>query len=61
MQAGDDKLVSAGAAAAFADRVPNATYEEIRGAYHELLFEPDGQRHADRLLAWFDEHLTPQQ
>lgn len=57
MQAGDDRLVSAGASAAFADRVPGAVYEEISGAFHELLFEPDGQRHADRLLAWFDEHL----
>lgn len=58
MQAGDDRLVSARASAAFADRVPDAVYEEIAGAYHELLFEPDGQRHADRLLAWFDDHLA---
>lgn len=58
MQAGDDRLVSARASAAFADRVPGAVYEEVAGAFHELLFEPDGQRHADRLLAWFDEHLA---
>ena len=56
MQAGADKLVSPAAARRWADAAPATLvrYEEVAGAYHELLFEPDGQRHADRLLRWFE-------
>lgn len=57
MQAGDDKLVSAAASRRWAAGAPPdlVRYEEVEGAYHELLFEPDGQRHAERVLRWFDE------
>ena len=56
MQAGADKLVSPAASRRWAAAAPAALvrYEEVADAYHELLFEPDGQRHADRLLRWFE-------
>lgn len=57
MQSGDDRLVSVDAARSWALAAPAATYEEIPDAYHELLFEVDGDKHTRRLLAWFDEHL----
>lgn len=58
MQAGDDRLVDADASRRWADRCPTATYELVEGAYHELLFERDGAVHADRIAAFFDEHLA---
>lgn len=53
LQAGDDKLVSAEASRTFAAALSDCTYEEIPGAFHELWFEPDGARHADRFATWF--------
>ncbi len=55
LQAGDDKLVSASASRRWAAAGPAdlLTYEEVEGAYHELFFEPDGERHARRVLEWF--------
>lgn len=54
-QAGDDKLVDAAAAERWA-RAAGATFELVPGAYHELMFEPDGATHAERFASWIDEH-----
>ncbi|TVR02898.1 MAG: alpha/beta hydrolase [Deltaproteobacteria bacterium] len=53
--AGDDRLVDAMAARRWAERAPEGlvTVEEVPGAFHELLFEVDGARHAERLLEHF--------
>ena len=61
VQSGDDKLVSAEAARQWAGAAPSSVveYEEVAGAYHELLFELDGAVHAERLLRFFEEHLQP--
>ncbi len=58
MQAAEDRLVDAEASRRWADRCATASYERIDGAYHELLFERDGARHAERIAAFFDEHLA---
>lgn len=55
-QAGDDKLVDADASERWA-RAAGATFERIDGAYHELMFEPNGREHAERFAAWLDEHV----
>lgn len=57
--AGDDRLVSTPAARRWASMVPNATYEEIDGAFHEILFEREGAEHAERILRFLDEHVPP--
>lgn len=56
LQAGDDKLVSAEASARWA-AASGATYEEIAGAYHEVLFELDGATHVARVSAFLDQHV----
>ncbi len=57
LQAGDDRLVAPAASRRWCDAAPELVqYEEIEGAFHELLFEVDGQRHADRVLDWFEAH-----
>ncbi len=60
MQAGDDLIVSAAATRSWAKAAPAemVTYEEIPGAYHELLFELDGAQHAARIHAYFNEQLS---
>lgn len=60
MQAGDDQIVSAEATRQWVGAAPAqlVSYEEVPGAYHEILFEPDGATHAARLLAYFEEHLA---
>lgn len=57
MQAGADRLVSAAASARLARALPNCTYEEIPGAYHELLFDIGGDEHAERIVRWLQEHV----
>jgi alpha-beta hydrolase superfamily lysophospholipase len=59
MQAGDDRLVTEAASRAWARAAPASMvrYECIDGAFHELLFEPNGQEHADRILRWFEERV----
>lgn len=59
VQSGDDKLVSAEAARQWAGAAPSSVvqYEEVDGAYHELLFELDGATHGERLLRYFESHL----
>jgi alpha-beta hydrolase superfamily lysophospholipase len=59
LQAGDDRLVSPAAARRWASLPPNATYEEVAGAYHELLFETDGPQHAQRILSFLDAQIPP--
>lgn len=53
LQAGDDRIVSPEASRRFAATVAAALYEEVPDAYHELLFEVDGARHATRIATWF--------
>lgn len=57
---GDDKIVSTEAARQWAGAAPASlvTYEEVPGAYHELLFEPEGAEHMKRLLAFFEAQLS---
>ena len=57
MQGGDDRLVSAAASARFARALPRATYEEIEGAYHELLFDLGAAEHSARILRWLHEQI----
>lgn len=59
IQAGDDKIVSPQATKTWADAAPSSLvrFEEIPGAYHELLFELDGETTAKKLLAFFNEQL----
>lgn len=56
MQAGDDRIVAPSATRRFADLAPKdrVVLEVVDGAFHELLFEPEGQQHAERILRWFD-------
>ena len=56
VQAGDDKLVSAEAAARWA-AASGATYEGVAGGYHELMFDLDGATHVARVSAFLDEHV----
>lgn len=58
MQGGDDRLVAAAASARFARALPRATYEEIPGAYHELLFDLGAAEHCARIQRWLSEHTS---
>lgn len=59
VQSGEDKIASPEAARQWAGAAPSSFvhYEEVDGAYHELLFELDGATHMERLLRFFEEHL----
>ncbi|MFT4703069.1 MAG: acylglycerol lipase [Bradymonadia bacterium] len=53
MQSGEDKLVSADASAQFA-QAAGCEFECVEGAYHELWFEPDGERYAEQMRQWLN-------
>lgn len=55
MQAGDDRIVSPQASRRWAGLAPAelVTFEMVPGAYHELFFEVDGAKHAERVVRWF--------
>jgi lysophospholipase len=55
--AGDDRLVLNGAARIAARRLPNGSYTEIAGAYHEVLMETDAFR--TEVWAAFDGLVRP--
>lgn len=54
IQAGDDRLVDPAASRRWATNCPGCEFEIVDGAFHELLFETDGQRHLDRVMTWLD-------
>jgi len=57
--AGDDRIVSSAAAAAFARTLPgDVTIREYPGMYHNLLHEPDRDRVFTDLDAWLSSALT---
>jgi len=57
MQAGDDRLVAPEATERWAESAAETLvrYECIADAYHELLFEADGDRHAERIRCWLED------
>lgn len=59
MQGGDDRLVSAEATRQWAGAAPSeyVSYTEIPGAFHELMFEVDGEAYTKTILAYFEKHL----
>src|SRR5699024_2637697 len=59
MQAGDDQIVSPEATRQWVGAAPSSfvQYEEVPGAYHELLFEVEGDTHCARLLVFFEAQL----
>lgn len=59
MQAGDDQIVSPEATRQWVGAAPSSfvQYEEVPGAYHELLFEVEGDTHCARLLEFFEAQL----
>lgn len=61
MQSGDDRIVSAEATRQWVGAAPAefVAYEEVPNAFHELLFELDGDTHAERLLAFFESKIVP--
>lgn len=61
LQSGDDRIVSAEATRQWVGAAPAefVAYEEIPDAFHELLFEIDGDTHAARLLEFFESKLQP--
>lgn len=42
--AGDDRIVSTDASRRFAARLPQGSYSEVRGSFHEILMETDARR-----------------
>jgi len=53
--AGADQIVHTSAARTFAARIPGARYEELPGAFHEILMETDALR--ARFFQCFDEQV----
>lgn len=55
LQAGDDRIASRAASQAWSDAAGDiVTYEEVAGAFHEVLFEIEGAQHVERVLRWFE-------
>lgn len=57
LQAGDDRLVDGAAVARWCRLVQGCEFDVIPGAFHEVLFELDGKKHVERILAWLDAAL----
>lgn len=60
IQSGGDLIVSPEATRRWAASAPSnlVTFEEVPLAYHELLFELDGETHNQRILAFFESQLA---
>ena len=58
MAAGDDRVVKTEAERAYAKRLPNASYVEIKGAEHEILMERDEVR--EQFWTMFDAFVNGQ-
>lgn len=59
LQSGGDRIVSPEATRRWAASAPShlVEFDEVPLAYHELLFELDGETHNGRLLAYFESKL----
>lgn len=60
MHSEEDLIADPAASESFAGAAPAAyvRFEKVPGAYHEFLFEADGDKHARRIADWLDDTLA---